>query len=105
MDGLVRTYSPAELKARMEEAEPPVLLDVRSPQELDQQGRLPYDFINIPLGQLRGRLSEVPEGREVVAFCKISARAWDAVAIFRGNGRENIAILEGGAMAWPYEKK
>lgn len=105
MDGLVRTYSPAELKARMEEAEPPVLLDVRSPQELDQQGRLPYDFINIPLGQLRGRLSEVPEGREVVAFCKISARAWDAVAIFRGNGREDIAILEGGAMAWPYEKK
>ncbi len=103
MDGLVKTYSPKELKALMEGPNPPFLLDVRSPQELDLQGRIPYDFANIPLGQLRTRLSEVPKDREIVTFCKISARAWDAVAALRGSGYERVALLEGGVSAWPYD--
>jgi len=103
LDGLVKTYSPKELKDRMEETDPPFLLDVRSPQELDLQGRLPYDSVNIPLGQLRGRLAEIPMDREIIAFCKISVRGWDALATLRGNGFENVALLEGGVMAWPYD--
>ena len=72
-------------------------------QELDLQGRIPYDFANIPLGQLRGRITEIPKDREIVTFCKISVRGWDAIATLRGNGYENVALLEGGIMAWPYD--
>ena len=63
MDGLVRTYQAAELKERMLSSDPPLLLDVRTPGELDMQGRLPFDFVNIPLGKLRERVGELPKDR------------------------------------------
>ncbi len=103
MDGLVRTYQAAELKERMLSSDPPLLLDVRTPGELDMQGRLPYDFVNIPLGKLRERVGELPKDREIVTFCKISVRGWDAIAALRCAGHENVALLEGGVMAWPYD--
>lgn len=103
MDGLVRTYQAAELKERMTSSNPPLLLDVRTPGELEMQGRLPYEFINIPLGKLRERMGELPKDREIVTFCKISVRGWDAIAALRSAGFENAALLEGGVMAWPYE--
>ena len=105
MDGLVKSYQPAELLDRMVGPNPPLLLDVRAPHELDLQGRLPYDFVNIPLGKLRERVVELPKDREIVAFCKISVRGWDAVAALRAAGIEDVALLEGGVMAWPYELK
>lgn len=105
MDGLVRTYTPKELTERMKKPDPPLLLDVRTPAELDLQGRLPYEFVNIPLGKLRERLGELPRDREIVAFCKISVRGWDALAALKTAGFSNFALLEGGVMAWPYELK
>ncbi|HRX26889.1 MAG TPA: rhodanese-like domain-containing protein, partial [Aminivibrio sp.] len=105
MDGLVKTYQPRELRERMQGANPPLLLDVRTPGELDLQGRLPYEFVNIPLGKLRERVGELPRDREIVAFCKISVRGWDALATLKGAGYEDVALLEGGVMAWPYELK
>ena len=105
MDGLVRTYTPKELTERMQQPDPPLLLDVRTPAELDLQGRLPFEFVNIPLGKLRERLGELPKDREIVAFCKISVRGWDALAALTAAGFDNIALLEGGVMAWPYELK
>lgn len=105
MDGLVRTYTPKELTERMKQPDPPLLLDVRTPAELDLQGRLPYEFVNIPLGKLRERLEELPRDREIVAFCKISVRGWDALAALTAAEFDNFALLEGGVMAWPYELK
>jgi rhodanese-related sulfurtransferase len=66
---------------------------------------LPYEFVNIPLGKLRERLGELPRDREIVAFCKISVRGWDALAALTSAGFDNFALLEGGVMAWPYELK
>jgi len=105
MDGLIKCYQAKELKERMDQPDAPLLLDVRSPGELDVQGRLPYEFVNIPLGKLRERVNELPKDREIVTFCKISVRGWDAVAAMRSAGYENIALLEGGVMSWPYELK
>lgn len=103
MDGLMRTYTPKELSERMKEGTPPFLLDVRIPKELDLQGKLPYDSVNIPLGQLRGRVGELPKDREIVVYCKTSGRAWDALATLSDAGLKDAALLEGGVMAWPYE--
>lgn len=105
MDGLVKTYQAKELKERMEGPNPPLLLDVRTPGELDLQGRLPYEFVNIPLGKLRERVSELPKEREIITFCKISVRGWDALSALKYAGFEDIALLEGGVMSWPYELK
>ena len=106
IDKLMRSYSPSELKAKFEKGERPVLLDVRAPQEVEEQGTLPYDtVINIPLGALWERASELPKDKEIVSFCKISVRGWDAYAILKRLGFEKLAVLEGGVIGWPYEKK
>ena len=44
------------------------LLDVREPHELEISA-LP-NAVNIPLGQLAGRLSELDSAEEMVIFCK-----------------------------------
>ena len=102
LDGLMPSYSATELAAKFERGENPLLLDVRTAPELDAQGRLPYDFVHIPLGQLWGRAEELPKDREIVTFCKVSIRGWDALCILRRLGFSRVAALEGGVMGWPY---
>ncbi|EHM10882.1 NAD(FAD)-dependent dehydrogenase [Thermanaerovibrio velox DSM 12556] len=104
LDGLVDTVRPSELAKLVEEGA--VLLDVRGPGEKEVQGQLPFDrILEIPLGQLEKRIAEVPRGRKVVPYCKISLRGWDAVAVLRKHGFEDLAVLEGGVLGWPFELK
>ncbi|TBY96815.1 CoA-disulfide reductase [Rhizobium leguminosarum bv. viciae] len=49
------------------------LLDVREPMELAVEN-VP-DAVNIPLGQLRGRLSELPKDRDIHVICRSGQRA------------------------------
>lgn len=73
------------------------LLDVR---ELDewQAGRIAGSQ-HIPLGELRGRLAEVPKGRMILAVCRHGNRSDAAARGLRtlGYTAEN---LEGGVTAW-----
>jgi rhodanese-related sulfurtransferase len=106
MEGLMVSYSPRELKAKMERGEDCVLLDVRTEQEIRLQGKLPYaNQVHIPLGALWNRAEELPKDKEIIAFCKISLRGWDALTVLRAKGFPKIAILEGGIIGWPYEKE
>lgn len=81
-----------------------IFLDVRSPEEY-QQIRLAKcsTMKSIPLGQLRSRIHELNKEDEVVAFCKISLRGYEAEGILEGAGFENVKVLEGGIASWPYE--
>ncbi|HIJ66311.1 MAG TPA: FAD-dependent oxidoreductase, partial [Candidatus Hydrogenedentes bacterium] len=80
-----------------------VLLDVRSQTEWDEV-RLPGS-VHIPLGALRGRLNELDKEKEIVAFCKISLRGYEAALILRAAGFKNVRVMDGGIAAWPYEKE
>ena len=41
----------------------------------------------------------------MVAFCKSSLRAYEAARLLGGLGHDNVTMLDGGLMAWPYEKE
>ncbi|QTX32821.1 FAD-dependent oxidoreductase [Aminithiophilus ramosus] len=104
MEGLMESYSPGEFVRRAQSGEPYLLLDVRMASEIGVQGKLPFESqVNIPLGALWERAGELPRDREIIAFCKISLRGWDAVSILQGHGFERISVLEGGVIGWPYE--
>jgi rhodanese-related sulfurtransferase len=77
---------------------------VRSPQELEQQGKLPGSVL-IPLGVLRKRIDEVPREGRVVIYCKTILRAWEATRILQGFGYTNTEVFDGGILAWPFDKE
>jgi len=75
------------------------VLDVR-PEDEFTLGHLP-GALNIPFAELEQRLSELPKGREVVAYCRgpYCVLSFEAVAILRGRGYR-IRRLEDGYPEW-----
>ncbi|MBI5553003.1 MAG: FAD-dependent oxidoreductase [Desulfobacterales bacterium] len=72
------------------------LLDVREPVELSVES-VP-DAINIPLGQLRARLVELPRDREIHVICRSAQRAYYATRILLQNGFK-ACNLSGGMLS------
>jgi len=58
----------------------------------------------IPLGALRTKLDELPQEKdaEIICFCKVSLRGYEASLILAANGYTNVKVMEGGIMAWPF---
>jgi rhodanese-related sulfurtransferase len=61
----------------------------------------------MPLGALRRRLSELPadKDREIVCYCKISLRGYEAALVLEDKGWKNVKVMEGGIMAWPFPRE
>ena len=101
-DGLAKAFTPQQLKAKLDTDEPVVLLDVRTPAERDQMQLRDRRVVWIPLGQLRKRLAELPRAQEIICFCKVSQRGYEAQRVLDGEGFTNVKFLDGGLVAWPY---
>ena len=71
-----------------------LLLDVREDAEC-QIYALP-EALNIPLGQLRSRLSEIDKEKEIIIFCAMGVRAYNAARILMANGFQNVKVYPGG---------
>lgn len=74
------------------------LLDVREPHELEISA-LP-NAVNIPLGQLAGRLAELNSADEMVVFCKAGTRSARALELLSSAGFKKVKNLKGGINAW-----
>ncbi len=95
--------SAVELKDKMDQGEQPFLLDVRGEDEYKVM-RLGIGETLIPLGKLRTSLDLLPQDKktEIVTYCKISLRGYEAASFLNSLGYENVKVLEGGIIAWPY---
>jgi NADPH-dependent 2,4-dienoyl-CoA reductase/sulfur reductase-like enzyme/rhodanese-related sulfurtransferase len=102
LDGRMVGVSAREVHRMMEAGNGFVFLDVRSPAE-HEKVRLPEATL-IPLGTLRERLDELPRDREIVTFCKVSLRGYEAALILKAAGFEKVRVMDGGIAMWPYEK-
>jgi len=98
--GHARGISPHEVKRKFDEGDDFILLDVRSPAEHGENGIEGAKLI--PLGMLREKLAELPRDKEIVTFCKVSLRGYEAQKILDAAGFENISFMDGGIHAWPY---
>ncbi len=72
------------------------LLDVREPVELAVES-VP-GAVNIPMGQLRARLDELPRDREIHIICRSAQRAYYATRILVQNGF-NARNISGGMLS------
>ncbi|WP_204743360.1 FAD-dependent oxidoreductase [Pseudocnuella soli] len=82
------------------EAEPghSFLLDVRTPTEF-ASGSIGH-AVNVPLDELRSRLTELPKDAPIYLFCQIGMRGYMAARILLQSGFERVYNLSGGYRLW-----
>ncbi|MBU0678709.1 MAG: FAD-dependent oxidoreductase [Verrucomicrobia bacterium] len=106
MLGRMSGLSASEVRERLQKGGQPYLLDVRGADEFERM-RLGVGENLIPLGALRNRLNELPadKDQEIICYCKISLRGYEAASVLEANGWTNVKVMEGGLMAWPFPRE
>ncbi len=89
---------PAELKARLKRGDRPLILDVREPWEV-AAASLP-GTLNIPMGEVAARLSDLDPDRETIVLCHHGIRSAQVAMFLARNGFELVTNLAGGIDAW-----
>ena len=106
LKGRMHGVSSVDVKAKLDAGEKPFFLDGRNPNEFEEM-EMGIGENLIPLGALRTKLDALPADKdaEIITFCKISLRGYEAECILRAHGFTNVKVMEGGIMAWPYGRK
>ncbi len=94
--------SALDLFARLGDERPPLVLDVREPEEAAQElGYLEGSHL-IPLRSLAERVGELADrrGEEIVVICAVGGRSAIATRFLVEHGFERVANLTGGLLAW-----
>jgi glyoxylase-like metal-dependent hydrolase (beta-lactamase superfamily II)/rhodanese-related sulfurtransferase len=98
----VESISAKNLMTRIENDERVVLIDVREPIELKQQLGYIEGVVNIPIGNLIGKLDELEDNKEeeIIIVCRSGSRAHTAAQIMKKAGFWKPLVLKGGMLAW-----
>lgn len=93
----MKSLSPAELKAWMDDNTPFVLIDVREGWE-----REVYNIggEHIPLADVMARRDEIPVDKPVVVYCEKGIRSSIIIQRLEGIGFNNLYNLSGGMSNW-----
>ena len=92
------TITAAELKAMQDRGDDFLLVDVREPAEWEIV-RIPGAVL-IPKGDLPSRLSELPQNKPVVMYCKTGVRSAETLALLKNAGFKDAVHVQGGVSAW-----
>jgi rhodanese-related sulfurtransferase len=77
-----------------------ILLDVRQPFELMQEGYL-AGSLNIPTNQLQERVwDEVPQDKTVVVYCAHGVRSYQVSMALKQAGWQDVYDIQGGIDLW-----
>ena len=90
--------TPGELKQRLDQREPLVLLDVRQ----DWETRLCRldNAVHIPIEEIELRSDELDSAAEIIVYCHQGVRSAAVAEYLRGLGFVNARNLAGGLDAW-----
>jgi rhodanese-related sulfurtransferase len=91
------SVSAAELSEKLKNGKKPLVLDVRQPDEF-RRGHINGAKL-IPLGELSGRLKELPKNKEIVVVCATGNRSRSATKRLVGEGYDAFN-MNGGMMNW-----
>ncbi|MGV3001696.1 FAD-dependent oxidoreductase [Vibrio sp.] len=71
-----------------------LILDVRTPMEIENFGTL-EGAINIPVDELRPRMSELPKDKEIIIYCQVGLRGHVAYRQLVNNGYKARNLIGG----------
>ena len=95
------TITPEEAKARMDENDAVLVLDVRTQEEYDQ-GHIP-GAVCLPNEEITADMPVVfDKDAEILVYCRSGRRSAEALEKLRKMGYTNVADF-GGILGWPYE--
>jgi rhodanese-related sulfurtransferase len=101
--GIAKAVSPLTVREKLARGEDFILLDVRSPKEYEAL-RIDHPAVMLmPLGKLREECGKLPKDKEIIAFCKVSLRGYEAQRILEEKGFSRVSFMDGGITAWPFE--
>ena len=89
---------PAEVQQWLAQGERLYLLDVREPTEY-VEARVAGSTL-IPLGQLAGRIGELPRDRPIATIGRSGNRSGVAAQLLQRSGFTDVRNLAGGILAW-----
>lgn len=91
-----------ELKERMDGGASPLVLDVRSPEEFIGESGHIAGAMNIPLSDLKQRITELGEAMErpIAIVCRTDMRSAKAAALLAKQGFTEVHVVHGGINAW-----
>jgi sulfur-carrier protein adenylyltransferase/sulfurtransferase len=99
---MVAQLSAREVSEKLKDAAGAVvLLDVREPFERELATISPS--LHIPMGEVAGRLSEIPKDREVIVYCHGGSRSMMVAGYLASHGWKSVANMTGGIDAWSVE--
>jgi sulfur-carrier protein adenylyltransferase/sulfurtransferase len=90
--------APRELRALLATESPPLILDVRNPEEI-AICRIAGSTV-IPLPELPARLAELDQSASIVVHCKSGVRSAKAISLLQAAGFARLKNLRGGILAW-----
>ncbi len=91
------SLTPHKLNEQLSGASKPLVIDVRQPEEY-RTGHIIGAKL-IPLGELGGRLKELPKGKEIVCVCASGSRSHSATKLLIDAGY-NAVNMTGGMFTW-----
>jgi len=93
---------PGEVRRQLDGPEPPLLLDVREPAEL-QVARI-EGALHIPMGDVPSRANqELDPDRHIIVMCHHGVRSLNVTQWLRQQGFEKVQSMRGGIDRWSRE--
>lgn len=92
-----------ELHERLQQDNPPVVLDVREAWEVTIAQLDSANPITIPMDQIPGRMNELDADSEIVIICHHGVRSYQVAAFLAAQGFSHVINLAGGINAWSLE--
>ena len=77
-----------------------VLVDVRESDEVAELAYVSEGILQIPLSELVGRFTELPQDKKLIVACRSGKRSQKAIDQLAELGVTNTINLEGGILEW-----
>ncbi|WP_299461377.1 rhodanese-like domain-containing protein [uncultured Microscilla sp.] len=90
----------AEFKHKIAQESNAVILDVRSPIELEDGSVPNHQLIDIMQPDFASKIAELDKGKTYLVYCRSGNRSGKACALMAEMGFTKLYNLAGGIMAW-----
>lgn len=101
ISGFSPLVTAAQLKVALASTDPPLVLDVRTPNEFSRSHL--RGARNVPVDDLRNALGSIPRDRPIYVHCRVGFRGHLAVRMLKENGFDRVFNITGGYLSMGHE--